>query len=293
MTTEPKHLELSGERLFVCDMRPGFSEDGVTVSVPKGSYGLTVVETAGGEFASFSLVLAGEAPDGHVDAGTVSVDMARLGVFDPDAFLEAFADDREALFDWSDDATDGTTATSGATITHESGLQALVVDLGSDGVCDVHVLLREDRAVGLRVSFRGPAQQPVPTDRKLRYTSVEVTCRGIDDLWTFVDDWNFEPDADDILDDIVSEVSMGDQGDPIDFGDSDQVDADAPIAAFRRRFRGVGKFSVFVEQDGDERRPVSIADSLPLPECTSETTSRELASILHAIFVEVRQQREG
>lgn len=283
-------FEFTGKKLFLCDMRPGFSEDGVECTLPKGTYRLSIESSQSNGMRGFSLVLAGEKHDGHIDEGTFSIDMARVGVLDRKAFLDFFDGDSEALFDWSENASDNKTSDWGGFLHHKKpGLKALYVDIGSDCVCSVQSLRSGKRTVGVRVIPQPSTERPSKKGGSRQWTQLEVNCSGIAEPWNFCDDWDYEPDIEDVLDNVVSEVSTVDEGDSLTFLDLENMDPDAAIATYQKRFKGVTRITVYLDQSEEEDwKRLPIPKSYSVPQLGAQTSSRELANAVFDIFKNAR-----
>ena len=282
-----KTFEFTGKKLFLCDMRPGFSEDGVECILPKGNYELAMEASQNGETQGFSLVLAGETPDEHASLGFLSIDMARIGICDRKAFLELFDDDPEALFDWSDSASDSTVSDWGGFLHHkESGLEALYVNIGSDCRCAIQSLRSGKKTVGVRVIPQPSVERPADKRASRQWTWVEVECSGIADPWAFSDDWDYEPEIEDVLDNVISEVSTTDEG---AFLDTNEIDPDTGISTYRKRFKGVTRIAVFLEHSEEEDwKRLPVPKSYSIPQLGAQTTSQELANTVFEIFKHAR-----
>lgn len=285
-----KTFEFTGKKLFLCDMRPGFSEDGVECTLPKGNYKLSIEPSPDNEMRGFSLVLAGETPDGHTDNGALSIDMARVGVLDRKAFLEFFDGDPEALFDWSDSTSDGKNSDWGGFLRHKkSGLEALYVNAGSDCECAVQLLRSGKKTVGVRVIPQPPAERPAKKSGSRQWTQLEVKCSGIAEPWNFCDDWDYDPEFEDVLDNVVSEVSSVDEGDSLTFLDLEDLDPDAAIATYQKNFKGVTRITVYLEQREEEDwKRLAIPKLYSIPQLGAQTTSQELAKTVFEIFKNAR-----
>ena len=285
-----KHFKVTGESLFLCDMRPGFSEDGVEVALPKGDYQLVLEPAAIGELVGFSLVLIGKIPTSKKAKGTFTLDMARVGIFDRKTLLKFFKGDGEALFEWSENVSDKKTANWGGSLKHgKSGLEALYVNVGSDCKCTVQLLQAKSRTIGVQVIPQQPAEHP---DKKLgsrHWTWVEIKCQGIKGKWSFCNDRDYSPEFDEVLDNVTFEVSSIDEGDSLEFLDVKDIDADIAISKYRRRFRGVEKFLVFTEWAGESRKRLSIPASHSIAKLGAETTPKKLAEIIFELFQAARK----
>ena len=231
-----KTFEFTGKKLFLCDMRPGFSEDGVECALPNGNYELSIEPSQNSDMRGFSLVLPGETPDGHKDTGVFSIDMARVGILDCKAFLELFEGDWEELFDWSDIASDSKKSKWGGFLRHkESGLEAFFVNIGSDCECIVQSLRSGKKTVGVRVIPKPPIERSTEKPAFRSWTQLEIKCSGIADPWSFCDDRDYEPKIEDVLKDVVLEVSVDVEG---PYLDTRSIDPDAAIFDISATFQG-------------------------------------------------------
>ena len=287
--TSQKTFEFAGNKLFLCDMRPGFSEDGVECSLPCGIYELSIETLEDGKTHGFSLVLAGETPDGQANVGAFSIDMARVGAFDRKAFLDLFNGDWETLFDWSDTASNNKEPNWGGFLHHkQSGLKAFFINIGTDCECAVQSLQSGKKTVGIRVIPKLLPTRANLTDGEVQghWTQLEVECSGIDDPWNFCDDRDFDPEIEDILENVISEVSFVDEG---EFLDTEDIDPDAAISTYRPRFTGVASFIVsFESSDEEDLKRLSIPKSYTIPKLDAKTTSRQLAEAVLDIFENAR-----
>lgn len=281
----PFHFE--GGKLFFCDMRPGFTEDGLAISLPRGDYCLSLGSSAAG-LTGFTLLLDGATSDTHRMRGSLEIDMARVGVFDRAAFKRIFARDAEALFEWSADASQRSSPAWGGFLRHPaSGYSALYVNIGSDCTCSVEVLLSGARPVGVRVTPNESAAQPPAAAEAHTWTTVEVKCRGIGSAWQFGERDDRPPKFDYVLEEILDEVSAIEIGDTIP--DPETIDPDAPITRYQPRFDGVAAISLFRTREGSSRRE----RIQPSPSATkfqgTRTTSRQLATIVYDLIQNARQ----
>jgi hypothetical protein len=271
-------------------MRPGFSEDGIACALPKGDYELSIEPVQHGKMRGFSLVLVGETPTGEQTKGTFSIDMARVGVLERSAFLTQFDGDGEALFDWSESATDSKSSNWGGFIRHKkSGLEALYVNIGSDCQCAVRLLRSGKRTVGLRVVPQPPPERSGEERGSRYWTWVTVKCSGLANTWDFCDDRDYEPELEEVLDNVVFEVSLVDEGESLTFLGTKTINPDVPIADYRRRFRGISRISVFSKRRGESRKRLSIPSSYSVLNLGARTTSRELAEAVLRIFENARR----
>ena len=286
--TDRKTFEFTGKKLFFCDMRPGFSEDGLECTLPDGSYELSIEPSENGKMRGFSLVLAGETPDEHLNEGSFLIDMARVGILDRKAFLGSFNNSWEALFDWSENASSEEKKSDwGEFLRHkESGLKAFYVNIGSDCECAVQSLRSGTKTVGVRIIPKPPTVVSADGQVPGQWTQLEVTCSGIKDPWSFCDDRDYEPEIEDILENVISEVSFVDDG---TFLDTESIDPDTTISTYRPHFKGVTGITVSLDNSEEEEwKRLSIPKSYSIPELGAKTTSRELANAMLDIFGNAR-----
>jgi len=282
-----KYFKVTSGEVFLCDMRPGFSEDGLACALSKGNYRLTIEPTQDGTMRGFSFVLVGESLTGERKQGTFSVDMARVGIYERKPFLAQFAGDGEALFDWSAAIADGSGSAWGGFLRHKkSGLEAVYVNLGSDCHCLVHSLRSGKRVVGVRVIPKAPNRSPDQPGSRY-WTWVELKCEGIGTPLSFCDDRDFAPDFDLLLDNVRFEVSSIDENGCLE---PKTIDLDTSVSSYRRRYEGVASVSVFSERAGEPRRRIRLPKSYSIPKLTSRATSREIAKAVFDIFKQARQK---
>lgn len=285
--TDRNTFEFTGKKLFLCDMRPGFSEDGVECALPGGSYELFIEPSENGKMNGFSLILANETPDGHQSEGSFSIDMARVGILDRKAFLEFFNNSWEALFDWSENASEEKKSDWGGFLHHkESRLKAFYVNIGSDCECIVQSLRTGTKTVGVRIIPKSSTVLSADGQVPGHWTRLEVQCNGIEDPWDFCDDRDYEPEIEDVLENVISEVSFVDEG---PFLDTESIDPGTAISKYRKDFQGVAGITVHLERSGEEdMKRLSIPKSYSIPDLGAKTTSRELAEAILDIFVNAR-----
>jgi hypothetical protein len=271
---------------LLCDMRPGFSEDGVVCALPKGNYKLSIEPTQDRKMHGFSLVLVGENATSERNQGTFSLDMARVGVFERKPFLALFDGDSEALSDWTERAADKKSSAWGGFIHHKkSGLQALYVNIGSDCRCLVQLLRAGKRVVGVRVIPTTTSERSPDQPGSRHWTWVELKCEGISKPLSFCDDRDYDPDFDLLLDNVRFEVSSIDENGCLE---PDTIDPDIPVSRYRRRYKGVAKVTVFGERAGEPRRRIRLAKT-SFPNLGSQATPRRIAQVVFDIFKHVRQ----
>lgn len=266
-------------------MRPGFSEDGIACALPKGNYQLSLEPTQDSKLRGFSLILAGEIPDTERDNGTFSTDMACVGVLDRQTFLKHFAGNGEALFDWSADALGKKESQWGGFLKHkQSGLEAFYVKTGADGRCAVQLLCLHSCPVGIRVIPNVSPERPTDQRGSRHWTWVELKCEGIGEPWSFCDDRDFEPDFDQTLEDVLSEVNC------LCSGDSDsKVGPDVPISRCSRRYKGISKVTTFYERAGEPRRRIHFPPSHTVPKLGPNETARKIAKAVFDLFKSARR----
>jgi hypothetical protein len=279
-------FHFAGGRLFLSDMRPGFSEDGVSITLPAGNYRLTVSPSTGAKFAAFSLVLDGASPDKDAKAGSLSLDMARVGLLDRKAFLRAFAGDAEELFEWSAEVAEGQKRQWSGHIRHKpSGLEALFINVSTDGVCAVYRLRQGAEVVGVRVVPMAtvPAKPP-PTKEPGKQIFAEVKWRGDSYPWSFSIAEQGLTFAE-FLEEVLSEIGVSEREGECLL--AEEIDPDAPIVAFRRRYQGIARIQLFVPKPYPQKNtilpatiPTSVLQQSP------EFTPRQLARIIYDLLLE-------
>ena len=171
---------LSGADLWICDMRPGLTQDGTSIALPSGQYRCRVTRGANGLFG-LEYALVGRDPSREEKIGEFSVDMARVGIVELAPLLASHDGDWTLLSDWSDEAADLRPTAWGGRL--KAGTpHAVFFDLGGD--CDVEVFRALDgrKTVGFRLRQREPK---VPTARHRKWTWVEVKVRGFGESWSF------------------------------------------------------------------------------------------------------------
>ena len=282
MKSVRKVFTFRGKKLFVCDMRPGFSEDGVECTLPEGEFELAIEPTQDGKLRGFSLVLSGQSPDAERANGKLSTDMARVGVLDRQAFLRLFDGDGEALFDWSADASGKNENKWGGFLKHQkSGLEAFFVNTLADGECLVQLLRSSSRPVGIRVLPKGPSERAAEQLGSRHWTWVELKCQGIGDPWSFCDDRDFDPDFDLTLEHALFEVSTLCGG--------AKANPNHPISRYTKRYRGVSKVAAYYECAGEPRRRIRFPASYKIPHIGADATPRKIAGVVFELFKEARR----
>jgi len=287
-----KSFRFPGGKLFLSDMRPGFSEDGADVSLPEGEYRIGV--TKDGPLQTFSLVLAGADPGSEKEVGTIDLDMARVGLFQRKPFLKAFGSDPAELFDWSSDASETSEAEWGGFLTHKpSGLQALYFNIGSDGQCRLFLLRSGSRTVGLKVVPLVPVASPhsaPPSPASARVLTemivAEVTWTGDTHPWGFTSE-SVLLQFKEFLSEVISEIVIDDIDE--EFIDPDEVNPDDRISRFRPRFKGISRIELFRPQPHPAAR-IPIPISLPPDafEKSASLTPRQLAQLVYDIIRKAR-----
>jgi hypothetical protein len=267
-------FKLSGEQLWICDMRPGISQDGVRVKLPPGDYQCEVTPSEGTGLTTVSYVRKGARPTSERHVGGVSLDMARVGVVELKPLLAQHGGDWEALADWSDEMADRGEKRWGGVLM--SALHhAAFFRIGSDCTLDVFRLKQDGRDVG--VALR-PQARHVADTKSQRWTWVEVKLRGIGEPWSYCDDWAFFPDNELVLFDIEFELS---------YFTKEKIDHKMPLAKYCPKIGGIDWIKVFVEDRGAARR--AITRVIRIPEIQSPVTATGLATGVLGIFEQVRK----
>jgi len=164
----------------------------------------------------------------------------------------------------------------------ESGLKAFYVNIGSDCECAVQSLRSGTKIVGVRIIPKPSTVLSADGQVPGQWTQLEVTCSGIADPWNFCDDRDYEPEIEDILENVISEVSFVDDG---TFLDTESIDPDATISTYRPHFKGVTRITVSLDNSEEEDwKRLSIPKSYSIPQLGEKTTSRELANAMLDIF---------
>lgn len=268
-------VRLNDGALWVCDMRPGISQDGISVNLSAGIYRCEAARAEETGLSTISYIRECVSPTSEERIGELSLDMARLGVVELRPLLAKHRGDWEALADWSDEASGAREKEWGGHL--EAGkLHAVFFSIGSDCTVEVLRLRRGRRTVGMRIR---PKERLDTAAKPQRWTWVEVKLRGIGDPWSFCDDWAFTPDDELIFDNIDLELS--------DFT-NDEVDHSAPLSKYCASLRGVASISAFVEDSGKPRRPITRL--LQIPKLGASPTAKRLAATVLSIFEQARKR---
>lgn len=268
------------ESVFVCDMRPGFTEDGVDCELPKGRY-LLALDKPTESGRGFRLVLEGQTPDGSRVAGSVPVDMARVGVFDRQAFLAHFDGNFEDLFEWSAFAVDTTLAAAEIALDENPALNALIVSVQNDGTYRIEYLVSGSETVGLALT----PESAEATDKKPRcWTRVDVKFIGIGEPYYYSNDWDFPCSAEDVLESLEIDAAI-----EADIR-SDDVRPSAALRQYMPKFNGAKSVKAYLEMSGQER-----AKGIPLPasfdatRLSADATLEEIADFIFSVACYVRE----
>ncbi|MCA9233547.1 MAG: hypothetical protein KDA57_23105 [Planctomycetales bacterium] len=161
-------FNLKGNAAFLTDMRPGPTDDGISIALNPGRYRVAlsrVVEdgfptNAGFEFSSETEdVVEGE------PLGEISTDLATIGVYDQHRLRSCFHHDSESIFSWGEYAMGQPFPGVAGSNYRDRGYGALIYDLKrghilpyatsgrGDGTYPVVELLQHKKRVGFRVWF--------------------------------------------------------------------------------------------------------------------------------------------
>jgi hypothetical protein len=281
-------FEINSGSVFLCDMRPGFTEDGVECALPSGKYGVALADSAENGGRGFSLVLDGESPDGRVSAGSVDVDGARIGIFNRKAFLDHFGGDFEDLFEWSDgEASPPMGGIVEISPEDNTLLKALVVDVQCDSRYQIEYLKSGAEKVGLAVT---PIRPEITPGKARRFTRVDVKFIGIGEPWYYMDDWDYEPALEDVIESLILDQVLYCELVKGRHIKSEDVSPGAPLRQYVSKFRGVKRIGAFLEVDQNRAKRIPLPESLDVSKFSAETTFRELGDIVLSVLRYVRQR---
>ena len=265
---------LSGEQLWICDMRPGISQDGIRVTLPAGEYLCEIARADKGRVSAISYVRHNALPNSESRIGEVSLDMARVGVVELKPLLARHTGDWDALADWSDELADRREKTWGGTLL-PTGHHAAFFTIGTDCTLDVFKLRQGRQDVGMVLR---PRLLESVEAKPRRWTWVEVKWRGIGDPWSHCDDWAFPRDDERFFTDVDFELSYFTEG---------KIDHDKPLPEYSSKFRHIEWIKVFVEDSGSPRRQVT--RKIDIPTIKSPLTARGLAAVVLEVFEKARK----
>ena len=215
------------------------------------------------------------------------VDMAQIGIFDRQAFLQHFEGDFGELFEWSSfevDATDGAVEIAPDDASH---LRALVVIVNRDGVYRVETLLEQSKTVGLAIT---PLPPRASDDKPRRWTRVDVKFVGIGDPWYYLDDWDYPHALEDVLDSLATDVSIEAS---MNNNESSYDDAapDAAVRDYLPNFRGVSWVRAYLDEEGKERaQGLTVSESLASATLPADATVGQVADLTYSVVREIREK---
>jgi len=267
-------VHLNGTDLWVCDMRPGISQDGIKVKIPAGDYRCETSRSEATGLVTITYVQRNDAPTSERLIGEFSIDMARVGVIELKPLLAKHEDDWGKLADWSDESADKNEKEWGGRLRSGSN-HAMFFSIGGDCTVEVYGLSVGRRDIGLVIR---PKQPPTKPAKPCRWTWVYVKLRGIGDAWKFCDDWDFAPDDEFIFDDIDRELSY--------FTDA-EIDHSEPLSKYYPKLRGVPKITAFIQDDANPYK--SITRSIQMPKLKVSPTAKQLAAAVLNVFEQARK----
>ena len=286
------------DRVFVCDMRPGFTEDGIECVLPRGTYDVILDESTGDGGRGFRMTLDGVSPDGVRDVGSVSVDMAQIGIFDRNTFLEHFNGDFEELYDWSSFAVD-TDADGAIKISPDDDpdLNALVVIVEWDGIYRVEQLVSGSRTVGLAVTYAEPegdralVSADSGDEEPRQWTRVTIKRVGIGDPLLFVDDLSCDAlTLDEVLDDLTLEVELHLENHRVEF---DEVKPNVELRHYMPKIRGFEPVKAHLDTEGRERaKQISLSESFDAAPLPASATLEDISKLVLAVTLHVRNSTD-
>lgn len=274
-------IRLTATPLFICDMRPGFSEDGVELALPAGSYDLHTHPLDEAGLQGFSITRQGQTPDHEEVCGRLQLDGACIGVYERAGFLACFGDDAEAIYEWSAQRLSPTAAW--ADISHPQAGSAFYVQTHGDCECVLIRLLSAGRPVGLRVVPE--ARDPTAAVRS--WTWISFSCEGLGQAIDLCHDRAYPLEPDSLVDDLLSDLCAVEDDAGLVFLDPASIATDRPIASFRPGFRGLGELEVSYEESraGQMQRHrihPEVADLIaPI---TARSSTLDLAECLLRVF---------
>lgn len=288
-----KHISYTHrhDSLYLCDMRPGFSDGGVECALPPGLYRLGLAEGEANGGRGFSLLIKDASPDSRVDAGSIDVDGARIGIFNRQAFMQHYDYDFEELFEWSDaasgDAFGG--AIDGAieiSPDDSANLTALVIDVQCDAVYRIHVLKSGSSVIGIEVA---PVEQQASQKISRQYTRIDVKFTGVGEPWCYFDDWNFEPSQSDVIDSLILDLSIDLELSAQGRAAPEKIRPNTKIRDVLPRSRGVQEINAFLERNQRRARRIPLPDSLTSSSISAEATLEQLGEFVYSILLYARR----
>lgn len=287
MDSEYGTMELNGDSIFVCDMRPGFTEDGVACELPDGNYRLSIVPVDDQGLISFLLQLENTRADHESDIAILGVEMARVGFYKSRLLADAFNSNSEALFDWSDNECEKNTSPWGGHIGKDASPDGYYINVGSDGDCSVKYLLSNGSKVGLKVV---PLPSPAQRQADRSWTRIVVSLDTSE--LSFIDDRDYDLDFEDVRQDVLTELCTIDEGAALIFVDEDSVDVKKEIACFRPTYKGVRRFDVFIDtlvgdNSMDRQLPIETGDAMG--RLGENISVEDFAKVIHGVLKTARK----
>lgn len=238
---EENYTNIEANALSICDMRPGFTQDEVELTLPSGEYAVSTIEI--GSLQGFQLLLKERSIEKEEMCGSLPLDGACVGLFDKQGFLNYFQNDFEAIYEWSSDkAQEGKTWKN---ISHDAAGSAFYFQIFSDCTCEVFLLYSKDSVVGLKVM---PYVIETNKDKKREWTWVNIQCKGIYQELNICHDRNHEIELEEVIEDVLSDLCAIETEDTLGFIDESSVDISAPIISFRSDFKGIKSADVVYEK---------------------------------------------
>ncbi len=273
-------FNINSDPLFICDMRPGFSEDGAELSLPRGKYALTTIEI--GDLQGFELLLDGKHADREEEFSELSLDGACVGVFDKNGFFKHFKHDFESIYEWSSDLFEP--KQNWKNISHEKAGLAFFVQTFADCNCVLIKLYSNSTVVGFKAL---PIEPQTNREKKRSWTWISFKCEGLDQEFNICHDRDYVNEIDDVIDDVLSDLCTVETDSGLDFLDEDDIKLDDPINSYRSDFGGLQSISVYYERSsgGENIRHSIKPDISNHVSCVNSTSStRELANCMYNIF---------
>jgi hypothetical protein len=151
-------MHVKGSGLFLTDMRPGPTDDGLKVALEAGDYRVEVqgfVRGSDRRCARLRAYLESTEPELGQQLGTVSTDLATMGFYDPKCFQSLRKQGSQEFFEWGESAFDSSKSSHGVLV-HDLTRSAILPYVSSgfgDGTYPVYELIQRNRRVGFEVEF--------------------------------------------------------------------------------------------------------------------------------------------
>ena len=273
----PSDFHLRGNSLFVCDMRPGFTEDGVAVQLSPGRYQWSRLDSAGQGIARFQLLRAEAKAETQKVLTELSIDGAMVGGFERGKLLSCFETDFERLYEWSASQVEELSGEGLGVFQHDSGLDCLWASVGGDGQCKLSSLFSSDESVG----FILEVIPSIPKVGGRTLTQAWFHWSPIEEAFHFVHDRDFELDPNEVLEDILLDLTVDAEIEAP--GTKITISPDDALKRWKPDFSGVSRIQVFEEADQEERALRVPSANVTLGE---GTTIKDLADQAYQIMVE-------